>query len=155
MARRHRLNYELKLADGKVIEQVSKFELLGFTAFSKDLKWNKQVEKATASAYRHWEHWADSDDSYLSMCAINSPRPLFWSIISTQTTSACSEYISQLCEREVFDWSGCHWNEMASCPGEVQIQHDKGCMEVDQLLWLAKISPYEEVNCQKNVKHKT
>ena len=50
MAQRHRLNYELKSADGKVIEQVSKFELLGFTAFSKDLKWNKQVEKATAPA---------------------------------------------------------------------------------------------------------
>ena len=50
MARRHQLNYELKSADGKVIEQVSKFKLLGVT-FSEDLKWNKHVEKATASAY--------------------------------------------------------------------------------------------------------
>ena len=38
MARRHRLNYELKLADGKVIEQVSKFELLGFIALQQGLK---------------------------------------------------------------------------------------------------------------------
>ena len=50
MARRHQLQFELKSADGKVIERVANFKLLGVT-FSEDLKWNKHVEKATASAY--------------------------------------------------------------------------------------------------------
>ena len=50
MARRHQLNFELKSADGKVIERVSNFKLLGVT-FSQDLKWNKHVKKATSSAY--------------------------------------------------------------------------------------------------------
>ena len=37
---------------------------------------------------------------------------LQWTIMSTKPTLACSECISQLCEREVPDWSGCHWNDV-------------------------------------------
>ena len=40
MARRHQLNIGLKSADGKVIERVLHFKLLG-VIFSEDLKWNK------------------------------------------------------------------------------------------------------------------
>ena len=50
MARRHQLNFELKSTDGKVIERVTHFKLLGVT-FSEDLKWNKHVKKVTSSAY--------------------------------------------------------------------------------------------------------
>ena len=50
MARRHQLDYSLRTTDGKEIERVSNFKLLGVT-FNENLKWNKHVKKATASAY--------------------------------------------------------------------------------------------------------
>ena len=50
MARRHQLDYLLRTTDGKEIERVSNFKLLGVT-FNENLKWNKHVKKATASAY--------------------------------------------------------------------------------------------------------
>ena len=50
MARRH--NFELKIStnDGKDLEQVTNFKLLGVT-FSQDLTWNNHVKKVTSSSY--------------------------------------------------------------------------------------------------------
>ena len=50
MVRRHQLDYSLRTTDGKEIERVLNFKLLGVT-FNENLKWNTYVKKATASAY--------------------------------------------------------------------------------------------------------
>ena len=50
MARRHNFALEIKSDDGKIIEQVSSFKLLGIT-FNEDLTWNNHVKNLTSSSY--------------------------------------------------------------------------------------------------------
>ena len=50
MARRHNLDFEIKSSNGKLIERVPSFKLLGVT-FSEDLTWNSHVKNVTTNAY--------------------------------------------------------------------------------------------------------
>ena len=50
MAKRHKFDFEIKSADGNIIERVKQFKLLGVT-FSEDMKWNANIKKVTSKAY--------------------------------------------------------------------------------------------------------
>lgn len=50
MARRHDFDFKIKSNDGKLIERVPTFKLLGVT-FSEDMTWNNHVKNISAKAY--------------------------------------------------------------------------------------------------------
>ena len=50
MARRHSFNLEVKSNNGKPMERVPAFKLLGVT-FTEDLTWNNHIKKASGKAY--------------------------------------------------------------------------------------------------------
>ena len=50
MAKKHQFNLQVNSIDGKEIEQVSSFKLLGIT-FNEDMTWNNHVKKISSSSY--------------------------------------------------------------------------------------------------------
>ena len=151
MARRHQLNFELKSADGKVIERVSNFKLLGVT-FSEDLKWNKHVKKAISlkiltRPFNQRKQLAEA----LVLSRLDYGNALLYSApVSIFTTNYSESKMQQPALWEVaIQNSGYRSYEVASCRGEIGIQHRETGMEVHNCHDWPKYLPMTKVEARR------